>query len=154
MVALIVCVAIFVGAVVLLFVERARHIKALSAVATPPEPIYYPLAVSLLSLILVTGPCMSFIAAVPPVPTLFGDLACSPGWTLDPNVSSSSSRIGGTGFAGVCAEGPRPSWLAHHMEVSWLFRFACFSYLAAITASVGLVLMFRKARRVRKEMAA
>jgi hypothetical protein len=153
MFALIVCVAIFVGAVVVLFVERARH-KALSAAGSPPEPIHLPLAVSLLSLILLAGPCMSFIAAVPPVPTLFGDLACPPGWTLDPSVSSSSSRIGGTGFAGVCAEGPRPSWLAHHTEVSWLFRFACFFFLAAIAASVGLLLMFRKARRVRQKMGA
>jgi hypothetical protein len=146
MVALLACLALLLTAIIVLVITRARYKAALGREGPPPNPIHRPLALSLASLIILTGPGMAFVGAIPPVPSLFGELACPPGWTYDPNVSSRASSIGGSGIAGACAEGPRPSWVAHHTEVSWLFRFACFFFIAALAASVGLVLTLRRWR--------
>jgi hypothetical protein len=143
MVALLACLAILLAAIIVLVVTRARYHAQLGAAGPVPTAVHMPLVFSLVSLIFLTGPCMAFVGLIPPVRSLFSDIACPPGWTVVGKTFHTGS-IGGTALAGACEQG------GHDVEVSWLFRFACFFFIAAVAAIVGLGLMLRRWLAVRQ----
>ena len=101
--------------------ERAREARQ-----RLPESVHVPLLLSLLSVIALAGPGMAFLAPLPPVQLLFGDLGCPSGW-----------HIVGT-FSAICQQGP------HVQALSGLFRVACGALTAALAAIVGLVLTWQR----------
>lgn len=134
------CAAVVAGAAITLAVLRSRHAAKTSRARESglplPAAVHTPLLISLASLVAVGPMGALLLALLPPVQSVFGELACPPGWTL--KATSTSGFDASTHHGAVCWRGEDFS------ELSPLYFVACGTLVGALAACVGLALTARR----------
>jgi hypothetical protein len=148
MVVVLACLSTFAAAVLATVVSRARHrgrcIVARDRSEPRPSPIHFPLLVALASLVVVGPPGTLFFALLPPVQSLFADLACPTGSSV---VSASTDIGASTTYGAMCQVG------GELQPLRGIYYGACASLVVGLVSAIGLILLCNRwlveRRRVR-----